>query len=204
MKNRNDLSSLTRRLTDTRTSRGNPSRSLSAGSGRSGASTGLRSESLESVGTVKAGIRFGSPPQSKAQSAAGSGEWGRLLSQTASGGLANAFGGGGLLSAVSGIGGLVSSIAGLFGGGKKTNSPLTLFELPDTRNQTFTFDESKSATSGVGGATSAALRANLESPMTVSQSRHDQIYQNQSAQVAQAVKLALLNSSSLNDVIAEI
>jgi len=204
MKNKTNLSSLSRRLTGTRTSPTSVSRSLSPGSGNSGTSTGLRSESMEAVGKVKGGLRFGSPSQSRAQNSAGSGEWSRLLSQTASGGLASVFGGGGLVSAVSGMGGLVASIAGLFGGGKKTQPPLTLFQLPDSQNQTFTFGGSKSGVSGVAPASTGSYRADQGSLVTTGQSSHDQIYQNQSAQVAQAVKLALLNSSSLNDVIAEI
>jgi hypothetical protein len=64
------------------------------------------------------------------------------------------------------------------GGGKSAPPPLVQFQLPDSQSQTIYI--------------SSNTRSNTEPA------------QYQSAQIADAVKKALLNSSSLNDVIAEI
>jgi hypothetical protein len=105
-----------------------------------------------------------------------------LLEQAASGGLASAFGGSFGLGSITGLGSIISGIASLFGGGKKTLAPLQEFHLPAAQNQTM------------------SVGANGESGTNVT----SQSLQDHSAQIAQAVKTALLHSSSLNDVIAEI
>jgi hypothetical protein len=111
-----------------------------------------------------------------------------LAKRSASGGISKALGGGGVLGALGGLGGLVSQITSLFGGSKKSETPLTLFQLPDSINQTVTIGSQKSATTpengfnSNGGATS----------------------QDQSAYIVKVVKNALLTSSSLNDVISDL
>lgn len=137
-------------------------------------------------------IRFGTAPSQRTTTSSSGSEWSNLLKQTASGGIASILGGG------MGIGSLVSSIGNLFGGGGGTAAPpVVAFQLPSSQEHTLylssqgteagrtgsgIYGSTKIGTSGVGG----------------------QILQYQSSQIAQAVKTALLNSSSLNDVIAEI
>jgi hypothetical protein len=169
---------------------GRPSGSSLSGSGE------MRPESLSSVGHFKSGIEFGSPSDNRTSPAQGTSEWMHLLKATTSGGLASAFGGG-ILSALGGLGGLASGVSKLFKGEKKTPAPLTLFHLPDSQNQSLSFGSgvlhSPSASPAYGVATPGANQPNQQPP-----------YQYQSAQIAQAVKQALLQSSSLNDVIAEL
>lgn len=133
------------------------------------------------------------------------------MSQTASSGVASAAGGGGLniLGSLGGVGGVLSGLSRLFGG-ISTPPPLVEFELPDSHQQTVyvranghaVYDgvavEAQSVSKDTAGiyATGAPTPAQPASPA--------QNVQYQSMQIAQAVKQALLNSSSLNDVIAEI
>ncbi len=175
----------------------------SSGSGKPPAPTDLKSQSLSTAGKVTGGIKFGSPSSNRTTASQGASEWANLLKQTASGGISSAFGGG-LLSAIGGVGGLVSSIAGLFGGSKKTEAPLTLFQLPNSQAQTV-FVSSKSAGSASLNTSSGGVSGSSNgSSSTTGQAVQSQTFQNQSVEIAQAVKQALLNSSSLNDVIAEI
>ena len=134
---------------------------------------------------VAKGVNFGSPSSSGTSRAEGGAEWANLLRQTASGGISGGLGGGGILSALGGFGGLVSSFAKVFGGEAKTEAPLIRFQLPDSQNQ-------------------VVFASSHQTGSSSSQSMHDQPPQWQSAHIAEAVKQALLNSSSLNDVIAEI
>ncbi len=176
----------------------------SSGSVKPPASHELRSQALSAAGTTQNGLRFGSP--SNIRSAAGSQstvQWKSLLAHAASGGLASAFsGGGGLLSTVSGIGGLVSSIVGLFGGGHKTIAPLSLFTPDIAQRQSLTVSGSSQHSVQASAVRTGVYGTEMAAAST-SQLDH-QPYQFQSAQIAQAVKHALLNSSDLNDVIAEI
>ncbi len=164
--------------------------------------TDLKSQSLSMVGNSKAGMKFGSPSSNRAAGSQGTTEWSNLLKQTASGGLSSAFGGG-LMSAIGGIGGLVSSIAGLFGGSKKAQAPLTLFQVPESQAHTV-FASAKSTVAGSANISSGGLAASSQTSSSTGQTGQSQNFQYQSTEIAQAVKQALLNSSSLNDVIAEI
>lgn len=154
------------------------------------------------------GIRFGSPSNSRTPSSQSSNQLTSLLEQTASGGIASAFSSG--LGGITGIGGLVAGILNLFGGGQKTAlPPLVEFQLPQPQEQTVyvsakgsttlqgtDVEQTSSLTPGAGIYTGAAQNTGTLTP--------NQLMKYQSAQIAQAVKTALLNSSSLNDVIAEI
>ena len=171
----------------------------SSASSKPTAPTDLKSQPLSTAGNVKAGIKFGSPSSNKATSSQGTTEWANLLKQTASGGISSAFGGG-LMSAVGGLGGLISSIAGLFGGSKKTQAPLTLFQLPNSQAHTVFVSSKTNGTASVNSGPGGASGSSQASSTT----GQGQSLQNQSLEIAQAVKQALLNSSSLNDVIAEI
>jgi hypothetical protein len=111
-----------------------------------------------------------------------------LLRQTASGGLSNALGGS-LFGAVGGLGGIVSGIVNLFGHQRKTPPPLTLFHLPESENQT------------------VYIRSNASrqaTQTTIYNTSHPQAFQYHTTEIANAVKHAMLHSSSLNDVIAEV
>ena len=158
------------------------------------------------------GIQFGKPSQSNSKASASSGsEWTSLVRQTASGGIASAFTGG--FGGIGGIGSLISSIVNLFGGGgsKNTLPPLTEFVLPSSNQQTVyvssrgtaTFQGSVTKASEFNG-TGGGIYNNAEHMQTSDSLSSSQWIQEQSGQIAQAVKTALLQSSSLRDVIAEI
>ena len=148
----------------------------------------LRGESLSSTGTHRGGIQFGSPSNNRVSQPQVGTSWTHLLRQTASGGLSNALGGS-LFGAVGGLGGIVSGIVNLFGHHRKAPPPLTLFHLPESENQTVY------VRSNAGRQTT---------PAAIYNSSHPQAFQYRSTEIANAVKHAMLNSSSLNDVIAEV
>ena len=136
------------------------------------AATDLKKLSSGDLPALK-GIQFGSPSNTgtKSSSSGGAGsQWTNLI-KTASGGVASLVGGGFLES---GIGSIISGLTSLFGGGGKTEMPLTRFALPDSQQQTL------------------YVNSGFQGP----------VYKQ--ADITQAVKNALLTSSSLNDVIAEI
>jgi hypothetical protein len=85
-----------------------------------------------------------------------------------------------------GIGSLISGLTSLFGGGKTAPPALIAYQLPTSQEQTISTGSSVS-TPGVYGGPLASTP-----------------FENQSGQIVQSVKQALLNSSSLNDVIAEL
>jgi hypothetical protein len=147
------------------------------------------------------GLRFaGSSSSGTTPSATGS-QWTNLLKQTARGGISSALGGG--LKDIGGIASIVSGFIGLFGGGKSAPPPLVHFETPASQNQTAFVGTTTAPAKWVDSGTSA--HAILSAGIYASgQEPNVQSLQYQSAQIAQAVKQALLNSSSLNDVIAEI
>jgi hypothetical protein len=160
---------------------------------------GDRSRSLGDTKLVPHAIQFGKPSQSGSGSATGSssaGEWTNLLKMTASGGIASALSGG--LGGIGGIGSLISGIVHLFGGGSKNAPPsLVEFHIPDSQQQTASVS-SKGSSPGLG------MYRNAGQMETSGSAPNAEWIQEQSNQIAQAVKNALLNSSSLNDVIAEI
>ena len=159
--------------------------------------------------TVATGINFGSPSNNRSSTSQSGSEWTNLLTKTASGGVASAFSGG--LSSIAGLGGLISGIASLFGGGStSTPAPLVEFQLPSSQTQTI-YVSSNGSSTYQGSVTEASVSKSkgptyTSSPTTQTSSAtfSGPSYQYQSTQIAQAVKTALLNSSSLNDVIAEI
>jgi hypothetical protein len=184
------------------------------GSGRTTANVGspkdTRVVSL-SFKDIPTGINFGSPSSPNSGSASGS-QWAKLLEQTATGGAASAANGAMGLGAAGGLGSVVSSIFKLFGGGNtaKTLPPLVEFKLPNPESQTTYVSSGGSRTYGDNSVetpsvskTGAAIYTN-SGQITASSSSSSSNFVNQSAQIAQAVKNALLTSSSLNDVISEI
>ena len=160
---------------------------------------------------TSSGISFGSPSSSASNTSNSSGsEWGNLLKQTTSGGISSFFTG--TFGSVGGIGCLISGIVGLFGGGgKSTPPPLVRFQRPTSQQQTVYVNSESTAVyqgSVVDSSTSSRMNTGIYStsaPMSNTEyASNGEWLQQQSAQIAQAVKNAILNSSSLNDVIAEI
>ncbi|MGI8960629.1 MAG: hypothetical protein ACR2IV_12850 [Bryobacteraceae bacterium] len=157
-------------------------------------------------------IQFGKPSQSSSKPSSSSGnEWTNLLKHTASGGIASALSGG--LGSIGGIGSLITGIMHLFGGGgkKRTPPPLVEFHLPASQQQTLTVSSKGSSVhqGSVAEATSVrtpgfGIYGNASQLHTSGSSPSTQWIQEQSGQIAEAVKNALLNSSSLNDVIGEL
>ena len=145
------------------------------------------------------GIQFGRPSRTSSSSSQSSSVVTGLLKQTLSGGLASFLGGG--LGSITGLGGLVSGLTHLFGGGKSTPPPLVEFQLPDSNEQTV-YVSSKGSTTYQGTSVEQAAGSSRGTGAYINSNPAGLQYQ--SSQIADAVKKALLNSSSLNDVIAEI
>ncbi|MGA8026578.1 MAG: hypothetical protein WB992_05490 [Bryobacteraceae bacterium] len=144
-------------------------------------------------------IKFGNPSSTRTAASQTGSALSNLLTQTASGGISSVLGG--ELSSIGGLGSLLSGILGLFGsGGKKTLPALVEFQLPASQDQT-AYVNTNGNTNSQGGAVGAG---GVTAPVPSNSASSTQAPQLQSAQIAQAVKIALLNSSSLNDVIAEI
>ncbi len=157
---------------------------------------------------IPSSIQFGRPSSTRTSTSSSGSGWTNLLKQTASGGIASALGGG--LGSIGGVGVLVSGILNLFGGGssKNTPPPLVEFQLPASQEQT-AYLSSKGNTVYHGSAEESSIRPTAGTsiyagPNAGSPSYGAQNPQYRNADVVQAVKNALLNSSSLNDVIAEI
>lgn len=157
---------------------------------------------------VSSSIKFGAPSSTKTSTSSSASAWANLLKQTATGGIASVLSGG--LGSIGGVGLIVSGILSLFGGGssKSTPPPLIEFQLPPSQDQTI-YVSSNGSSAYQGSAPqspgrlppNAAIQASGE---TANPSPSAPTLQYRSAEIAQAVKIALLNSNSLNDVIAEI
>lgn len=163
--------------------------------------SGSRALSLTAKDTLT-GIKFGSPSSSNATGTTKSRttDWERLLQHTASRGLSSAMKGTFSLADLGGIGTAISSLFKVFGGGKSANPlpPLVEFALPNPVAQTVYVN------AGVSGTDSASLRTNRGIYRTTGNEAGASAPVFNASQIAQAVKHALLTSSSLNDVISEI
>jgi hypothetical protein len=163
-----------------------------------------------SSGTAPAlkGIQFGSPfnngTKSRPSASAGN-EWTNLV-KTASGGVASLIGGGFLES---GVDSLISGITSLFDGGDaKSETPLVRFALPEPQQQTM-YVTSQGLSANAPSEDVSLTASSAAGPHSV---RTGGIYQStplqgpmyRQSEIVQAIKNALLTSSSLNDVIAEI
>lgn len=171
-----------------------------------GRSNDVRASSLNAK-SLPTGIQFGSPSSTRSSSSTAGSQWSTLLQHAASGGLSSVLSGG--LAGFAGLGTLVSGVLSLFGGGggKSSPPPLVRFQAPTSQDQVQYVGSSSNAagsstasggtTVGGGGGYKAhqPIALPLAAPGPTS---------SQNSQVVQAVKQALLNSSSLNDVIAEI
>lgn len=137
-----------------------------------------------SNGTAQ-GVNFGRASRAATRNPTSTSAFSNLLSGATSGG-----GLGGTLSSAAGfgfgIGSLISGLASLFGGGKTAPPALVAYQLPTSQEQTVSTGSVVSAPGVYGGPAAATP------------------FENQGGQLVQSVKQALLNSSSLNDVIAEL
>ena len=183
------------------------SSSASAKISLSAPSLGLKNLA-EGSGEKLQSIQFGKPSSNNTSTGSNSNLLSGLLSQAASGGLANALTGG--LSSFAGLGGLISGIASLFGGSSKAApAPLALFSLPNSIQET-AYVGSQDATTHAGesvdqGAKPATTSAVYTTGGLVNNTgRSAPPALTDGSSIAQAVKNALLTSSSLSDVIAEI
>lgn len=210
-RSRNNVSKLVQHVSGSRQGGSLPENLLhstqgSSGStaGRPGAIDGAHASLLGSSDHLKA-IQFGGPSSSglRASSTSSSGDLQSLLRQGASAGL------GGLLenslSNLGGIGSLVTAFFHMFGGGgKSAPPPLVRFQLPSAQEQTaYVSSSGKSVYAGKvvenGNSQSGSGGQGSSGRVSAGQSQ-----QYQSGEIAQAVKTALLTSSTLNDVISEI
>ena len=150
-------------------------------------------------GTFARGLSFGraSAGASSVKNTSGN-ELSTLLRQTASGGLASTLGGSFGLGSISGIGSIIAGISSLFGGGTKSVAPLTKFELPAVQNATVYVSKENTPNS------QGEPPSGMYSVQTEESGPGVQWIQDNAIHIAQAVRSALLNSSSLHDVIAEI
>jgi hypothetical protein len=157
----------------------------------SGTASGVKRDNLLQGFTPSSPINFGMPSDRKAllPTADTGVDWGGLAKQVASGGVSSFFNSGSATAALGGLGSLISGITSLFSGEKKAPPPLQLFELPDAVNQTVHLQ----------GGMSAAPAVNVHV-----QAMDTQSFVNRSNDIARAVKTAMLNSHSLNDVVSEL
>jgi hypothetical protein len=167
------------------------------------------------------GIKFGSPSQTAQPASNNSTNWGQLASSVASGGLASLVSSGvGSL----GLGSIISGLLGLFSGGSKTPPPLKLFRLPVSQDVTVYTGSSGSTVyqgsmdqtatrktqgpiyskTSSGTATAGRSATQPKSASVAPTDVNSQWFMERSSDIAAAVRNAMLNSSSLNDVIAEI
>jgi hypothetical protein len=161
-----------------------------------GSSSGMRRDNALR-GFTSSGLTFGKPSSLKGLTPASDAgtDWSGIAKQFSSGGGASllhkssasaGFGGFGLSSIVSGI-------ASLFGAGSKQPlPPLQLFPLPEAVNRTVNLQH------GQSGA-SAGSTVHVHVQATDSQS-----FLTRSNDIAKAVKTAMLNSHSLNDIVSEL
>jgi hypothetical protein len=166
----------------------------------SSGSSGTTAQKWTDGARTVSGIEFGRPSslgRSVASPSFGD-TFQKLAGQVAAGGISNAFGsksGPGYLGGF-GLSSLIAGIAGLFGAGKKKQAPpLTLFQLPSSMSQTFQVRHSMATTEPQ--PTNSNLHIHVQGLNSSSMLDH-------SNEIAKAVKTAILNSHSLNDVIAEL
>ena len=171
-------------------------RKLSAGTLGSSKSQSWSSKSLT-------GIQFGRAPHSSTSASnSATSDLTSLLKKTAGNSLSSLFGGSGALGGLFSFGSIGSLIGDLFSGSSSTAAPtFQPFTLPQPRAESFSIGGNSKAPVG-GQATeqrsgiyAAPLAHASVAPAAASVSQD---------QIVQAVRTALLNSSSLNDVIHEI
>lgn len=165
---------------------------------------GTRSEPLGGSAAVT-GISFGREPKAAAGSTqSSSSELSAFLQGTLSKGVTGSatslLSSSGLFdtSGLGAIGSLLSGLGGLFGGGKSQPAPLPAFSLPGSQIQNISVHGDTAAVNTASHSSSSYGQL-PDSGSAVATSLGDQ-----SQQIAQAVKTALLQSHSLSDVISEL
>jgi hypothetical protein len=159
--------------------------------------SGTQQENLLKSFTPSSGINFGKPSNLNALNPSqDSGfSWSGLAKQAATDGVDSIFktaSGGGTLAGF-GLSPIISGIAGLFGLGQPKSVPaLQLFQLPHAVKQTAHIQTGSGTPS-----TSSAVHVHV-------QAMDSQSFMSRSNDIAKAVKTAMLNSHSLNDVVSEL
>lgn len=156
---------------------------------------------------IPTSIHFGTPSSTRTSVQASGNTWSKFLTQTASGGLGSALGNG--FGSIGGLGSLVSSVLNLFGGGSKAAPPpLVRFRLPDSQSQTvYLGPQTTSVLQGI--ASEQSIKSDSQPIYTSTGAQASGSFAStakisDASVIVQVVKQALLNSSSLNDVISEI
>lgn len=181
-----------------------------SGSSSSTASTLGRLADTKALGiggaAMPTSIHFGTPSSTRTSAPTSGNTWTKFLTQTASGGLGSAVGNG--FGTIGGLGSLVSNLLNLFGSSKPAPPPLARFQLPDSQSQTI-YLGSQTTSVLQGAASEQSVKSNSQ-PIYTSTGALATGSPGSTAKIAdasaivQVVKQALLNSSSLNDVISEI
>jgi hypothetical protein len=159
--------------------------------------TGTKVSGLSKTTKLSHGINFGKAPGSATlvPSSSSGGGWQTYASQLASGGavsiLTGSYGAGALGGF--GLGPIVSGILGLFGNKQKSPPALQPFSLPSASNQTVHLEAGSSSASGSSNVVHVHVQA-----------MDSQSFMDRSNEIANAVKSAMLNSHSLNDVVSEV
>ncbi|MBV9269067.1 MAG: hypothetical protein JO061_23050 [Acidobacteriaceae bacterium] len=198
-KSKNDLSTLVRKLS--RPGSNNSSKLLqqSPQSASVGKDTSLRSQSMTAAVNAK-GLSFGHTSHAATTTQQHGSELTNFLQSAAVSGVSGALSGALSLGSFGGLGTLISGIASLFGGGSKSTPALLEFTLPDSVNSTVRVNGARQQTTGTVTGSKAVPLSTAASVGVQSTS----FIQSNNQQVAQAVRTALLQSSSLSDVINEL
>jgi hypothetical protein len=209
-KSKNNLPNLINQLTKERSK----SRSLSSSNLVGTSFSGRADLHLTSSGDARStfldfsaaphSIDFGRPPAEKTSSSKSSNGWTDFLKQAASNGASSALGSSFGFGSFGGIGSIISGIESLFGGHKKAPPPLVRFQLPESQSRTLYVDSNGTGMPDLRGDQGSSGSTPGTGIYSQTSAMSENWLQDQSAQIAQAVKTALLNSSSLSDVIAEL
>jgi hypothetical protein len=159
--------------------------------------TGTKLSSLSKTAKLSQSINFGKAPSSATliPSSNSNGGWQQYASQLVSGGASSILTGSYGAGALGGFGlsPIISGILGLFGGNEKSLPALQPFSLPSPVNQTVHLGGGNSGGSG----SSSVVHVHV-------QAMDSQSFMDRSNEIANAVKSAMLNSHSLNDVVSEV
>ncbi len=164
-----------------------------------GRDTARKALTPSSAGARVQALHFGSL-HTKVTGGGNSSHWQDLLSAAISGGATSSIESG-ILSA--GPFGLIGKLFNLFGGSKSAASAPTPFVMPGSQQKNLIVRQ-PSASSSVSLGVSAHLSSGQNGPVYQQSMSVTQDQSVHSSQVVQAVRQALLTSSSLNDVISEI
>jgi hypothetical protein len=196
-KSKNNLTGLLNQVSRSKSGRKSSSPEINTTTKRLSASGAGDLRSLSSTARSPVGMQFGKAHHSSGTSSTAASDLTKLVNKTASSGLSSLLGGNGVLGGLFGLGTVGSLLGSLFGGKSSTApAPPAGFALPQARTESFSRGVAGAKVSnGTSGIYTSTVAHGTGTPAgnVVSQD-----------QIAQAVRVALLNSSSLNDVINEI